>query len=105
MATLYSPRYSSHEPTAQSEITSLLPMYEDLESSLSVSLLRMPNKYASPGVYSRLVNTLSGAYPTNWSVYPYSPQDLREGVFGSHKPHPDVVPILFLEQNTRFVAR
>jgi len=57
ITTLYSPRYASHEPTTQSEITSLLPMYKDLESSLSVSLLRMPNKYASPGVYSRLVNS------------------------------------------------
>ena len=66
-----------------------------------VSLLRMITKYGFSDVRDQLVDSIKGAYPTKWEG-PGIPKVLGEDIFGSPKPHPNAVLILFTEQNIKF---
>ena len=65
------------------------------------SLLRMTAKYGFSDVREQLVDTIKGAYPTEWETSGTT-KVLGEDVFGSSKPHPNVVLNLFLEQSIKF---
>jgi hypothetical protein len=61
----------------------------------------MATKYDYPDVREQLLHSIKDAYPTKWEAY-QTASVLGEGVFGSPKPHPNVVLNLFLDQNVRF---
>ena len=67
------------------------------------SLLRMTTKYGFSDVRDQLLKDLKGAYPTKWEAY-QAAEVLGEDVFGSPKPHPNVVLNLFVTQNVRFAT-
>ena len=71
------------------------------EFTTFASLLRMATKYGFSDVREALVEDLNGAYPTKWDCFEAA-RVLGEAVFGSPKPHPNVVLNLFLEQNIKF---
>ena len=61
----------------------------------------MSTKYGFFDVCEQLIHSLKGAYPIKWEAF-QAASVLGEGVFGSPKPHPNLVLNLFLEQNVRF---
>jgi hypothetical protein len=65
------------------------------------SLLRMTTKYGFSDVRNQLAHGIKGAYPTKWEGFE-SGTVLGEDIFGSPKPHPNVVLNLFAEQGVRF---
>jgi hypothetical protein len=58
-------------------------------------------KYGLSSVRGQLVDSIRGAYPTKWTDYK-SAKVLGEDIFGSPKPHPNAVLILFEAENLRF---
>ena len=61
----------------------------------------MSTKYGFSSLREQLLHSLKGAYPTKWEAY-QNASVLGEDIFGSPKPHPNLVLNLFLEQNVRF---
>ena len=61
----------------------------------------MVTKYGFSDVREQLVEDLESAYPTKWEDF-QTTKVLGEDVFGSPKPHPNVVLNLFLEQKIKF---
>ena len=61
----------------------------------------MTTKYGFSDVREALVEDLKGAYPTRWEDFEVA-RVLGEDVFGSPKPHPNVVLNLFLDQSIKF---
>ena len=65
------------------------------------SLLRMTTKYGFSDVREQLVDGIKGAYPTEWEGLGMGVA-LGEDMFGSPKPHPNVVLNLFAGQRIKF---
>ena len=61
----------------------------------------MSTKYGFFDVREQLIHSLKGAYPIKWEAF-QAASVLGEDVFGSPKPHPNLVLNLLLEQNVRF---
>jgi len=76
-------------------------MHKVPEFTTFASLLRMATKYGFSDVREALVESLKGAYPTQWAHFAAA-RVLGEDIFGSPRPHPSVVLNLFLEQDIKF---
>ena len=61
----------------------------------------MTTKYGLSNVRDQFIKDLEGAYPTKWEDYK-SAKVLGEDIFGSPKPHPNVVLYLFEGQKVEF---
>ena len=61
----------------------------------------MATKYGFSDIREGLVEDLKDAYPTKWEDFETA-KVLGEDVFGSPKPHPNVVLNLLLEQRVKF---
>ena len=65
------------------------------------SLLRLATKYGFSDVRDGLVGDLKSSYPAKWEDF-RATEVLGEDIFGSHKPHPNAILNLFLEQKITF---
>ena len=61
----------------------------------------MATKYGFSDVREQLVDSIKGAYPTEWEG-PGTGKVVGEDVFGSPIPHPNAVLNVFMEQGVRF---